>query len=392
VKDWGRILPPMLVILALLAVTVWGVVRNRLWAYPAVWLFGILAPSSSFVPIVDVIFEHRMYLPLAGVVVLVVLTGYILFERWSARRAGLILVAAVIIVLGLLTLQRNRDYRSGVSIWQKVLEVAPDNARAHNSIGNALKLEGKHSEAINHYQQAIRLKPTDASAYNNLGGVLLAKGRLDEAADYFQQAVRLMPDYADAYTNLGLAAALQGRTDEAIGYFQQALQVKPSDGEAHYNLGIALLSQGKVDDAISQLRLSIQTKPSNTDAYYKLGAALKAQGKLDEAVVAFREALQLRPDWILPLNDISLILATHPDPNIRDARQAIVFAERAARLTQYRNPAVLATLSVAYAAAGRIDDAISAAEAALPLTSAQGGEQLANIIRSQLALYKKAKQ
>ena len=89
VKDWGKLVLPVLVILVMLAVTVWGLVRNRRWSYPAAWFFAVLAPTSSFVPIADLVFEHRMYLPLAGLVILVVLGGYVFLERRSAKKGDL---------------------------------------------------------------------------------------------------------------------------------------------------------------------------------------------------------------------------------------------------------------------------------------------------------------
>ena len=364
------------------------------------WLmfFVAILPTMQIIGFTNVIASDKFaYLPSIGL--LMALASFLawLWDKLNTINPAKIRASAITIlsVLVCAEITATRQYliywQDSISLYEHMLKISPNSSPVHNSFGNALLLQGRIDEAVYHYLQAIKFEPTDESAYNNLGGALLRQSRWSEAAGYFRQALSIKPNYADAYTNLGLAAALQGRAGEAIGYFQQALQIKPNDGEAHYNLGIALLSQGRLDDAISQLRLAIRNKPSNADAYYKLGAALKAQGRLDEAVVAFREALKLRPDWILPLNDAALILATHPDPKIRDARQAVVFAERAAKLTQYRNPVVLATLGVAYAAAGRIDDAISAAEVALPLASTQGDEQLANNIRSQLELYKKAK-
>ena len=364
------------------------------------WLIFFVAvlPTMQVIGFTNVIASDKFaYLPSTGL--LMVLAS---FFGWlwntlntinAAKIRAVVIMVLSVLVCGEITATRRYlvYWQDSVSLHKYMLKLSPNSASVHNGLGNALQLQGRIDEAIYHYRQAIRLKPQEESAYNNLGGALLAQGKFNEAVSCFQQALHIKPDYADAYTNLGLAAVLQGRTDEAIGCFQQALQVKPDDCEAHYNLGIALLSQGKVDDAISQLRLSIQAKPSNTDAYYKLGAALRAQGKLDEAVVAFRQALQLQPDWVLPLNDIALILAMHPDPNVRDTGQAVVFAERAAKLTQYRNATVLITLATAYAAAGRFDNAISVAETALSLASTQGNEQLANIIRSHLEVYKKAK-
>ena len=101
--------------------------------------------------------------------------------------------------------------------------------------------------------------------------------------------------------------------------------------------------------------------------------------------------MRLEPDNLAALNSVAWILATHPDPKLRDANQAIEFAERAAELTRYQNAAVLDTLAAAYAAAGQFDRAVTTAQTALELASAAQNEQLANHIRKQLELYKQAK-
>jgi len=86
-----------------------------------------------------------------------------------------------------------------------------------------------------------------------------------------------------------------------------------------------------------------------------------------------------------------LILATHPDPKARDANRAIELAERAAELTKHQSPEVLGTLAEAYAAAGRFDRAVTAAQAALALASAARNDKLANHLRERLELYRQAK-
>jgi tetratricopeptide (TPR) repeat protein len=204
VKDWGKLALPVLAVLCILAVTVWGLVRNKSWSYPAAWFFGTLAVTSSFVPVKDLIFEHRMYLPLAGLTILAVAGGYVLFERRSARKLGVILAAAVIVVLGLVTFRRNDDYRSAASIWQTVCDAAPDNSRAYNNLGMAYGRSGQYDKSIAASLKAIRLEPGFAKAYYNLGLTWAAMEHYQEAIEAFREACRLKPDYAEAYNNLGV--------------------------------------------------------------------------------------------------------------------------------------------------------------------------------------------
>jgi tetratricopeptide (TPR) repeat protein len=275
IKDWSKILPPLLAVLFMTAVTLWGLFRNRNWAYLSVWFFGILAPTSSFIPIADLAFEHRMYLPLAGLTVLAVTAGYTLLNQAAKQslfiskfghRIGLILLTIIIITLSLTTLRRNNDYRSAMAIWQSVLEVVPDNPVAHNNFGLALKSLGRVNEAIKHYQTAIEIDPGEARAYNNLGIALKSQGKLDEALNYYRRAILINPNYADAHNNLGNALRQQGKFDEAVSHFKQALQLDPE----------------------------------NANIYFNLGLTLQSQNKLNEALDCFNNAHRLRPDWAPP--------------------------------------------------------------------------------------------
>ncbi len=124
IKVWQLILPSLLIVVFMAAVTLWGFIKNRVWSYPLVWFFVILAPTSSFVPIADIIFEHRVYLSLAGLATIVVTAGFLLL-RVAAGRArhskitswlGVVIAMAVIVALATRTIYRNRDYQSAMSI------------------------------------------------------------------------------------------------------------------------------------------------------------------------------------------------------------------------------------------------------------------------------------
>ena len=333
VKDWGKLVLPALTVLAMLAVTVWGLIRNKSWSYPAAWFFGTLAVTSSFVPVKDLIFEHRMYLPLAGLAVLAVAGGYVLsrqgwltpFERWSVKRAGIILAAAVICVLGLVTLQRNSDYRSAASIWQSVLDVIPDNSRAHNNLGVALKSAGRVDEAIRHYNEALRVTPDDEKTLNNLGVAFQAMGRYDEAINCFNRALQVKPKYVDTYYNLGWIFELQGKFDEAIDYYRRALQINPGHPKAHNNLGKLLSQQGKVNEAMEHFRIALELKPEYADAHYNIGCVLQSQGRVEEAISHYYEALRITPNDADAHTNLGVALAAtgRVDEAIEHYKQAL---------------------------------------------------------------------
>jgi len=364
--DWGKLMPPILAVLALLAVTVWGLVRNRAWSYPAAWFFGILAVTSSFVPVKDLIFEHRMYLPLAGVVVMLVLGGHVFLDKAAKRsledrrrwtRIGIVFVIILSGLLVCLTLNRNEDYRDAESVWWSVLEIEPNNPRAHNNIGVILQRQGMFDEAIRHHIRALQIDANSIECLYNLGTAFRTIGQFEQAINYYSLALRMKPDYIEARVNLGVALAQQGKIDQGIGQFQQALQLEPNSAEAHNDLGIAL----------------------------------GMKGNFNEAVLHYRQAINLKPDWPLPLNGLAWILATYPDPNVRDAKQAIEIAERAAAMTNHQDAIILNTLAAAYAAAGQFDKAAATAQQALDLARAAKNDKLINQIFEQLENYRQGK-
>jgi tetratricopeptide (TPR) repeat protein len=167
-----------------------------LWRWPkagffGAWFFAILAPTSSVLPVAtQTMAEHRMYLPLAAVVMGVVVGGY-LAGRWlvdhgsvsrrTAQIAGRCLAALVVAAFVLLTFRRNTDYASAVSIWQDTVDKVPNNVRARSYFGLALADGKRLEEAVEQYRKALKLDPKSAQIHNDLGVALSRNGRVDEA-------------------------------------------------------------------------------------------------------------------------------------------------------------------------------------------------------------------
>jgi len=166
-------------------------------------------------------------------------------------------------LLGALLKQTARVSES-LAPSQKSVQLAPQDAEAHNNLGATLKELGRLDEAVASYTQAIALKPDYAEAHNNLGNTLKELGRLDEAEASYKQAIALKPDYAEAHNNLGNTLKELGRLDEAEASYKQAIALKKDFYlnmlQPKLSLSHLLHDIEKFEDAIDVLLLNVKKK------------------------------------------------------------------------------------------------------------------------------------
>jgi len=293
----GQILIEGLILLLLITVTLIALRRAptpvdpwRAIGFLGCWFFLILAPSSSFVPVKDVIVEHRMYLSLAAVIALAVTGTY----AWLGWR-GVAIFGLVAPVYLTLTILRNNDYRTTVMLWSDVVAKRPLSARAQGNLAYALANEGRTKEALAHYQTALKIDPTDSRAHSNIGSVLVQLGRLPEAMQEYKIAVQIDPTNDAAHTNCGVLLSQMAETKEAMAEFEEALKDNHQNAEAHNNLGAILAGLGRTPEAMEQYEAAVEINPDYADAHGNLGAALGQMGKMAEAAKEYREVLRINP-------------------------------------------------------------------------------------------------
>ena len=331
---WGAILPAMLAVGLLLAATVWGLSKRRAWGFLGASFFVILLPTSSFMPLPQLAFEHRMYLPLAAVLTLVIAGGYLAGERllrrgWMSGRACFAVEAGVVVLavvaLAALTIDRNKDYRSVLSIWEDTVNKAPYNPYARSDLGNALTYTGRSAEGLTHLEEAVRLKPDYPAAHNNLGAALIKSDRFKDAVEHFEQALRLRPNYPEAHENWAIALMSLGRPEEAISHYESAVRINPNYAQAHYNWGNAMIRLGRFADAIEQCKLALQIQPEHALAQNNWGSALVGLGNLTEALEHFQLAAQINPNYATAHYNCGYVLSLldRPAEAIEHYRQAL---------------------------------------------------------------------
>jgi len=271
--------------------------------------------------------------------------------------------------------------------YQKALEIKPDFAGALNNLGYALLQTGRVDEAIAHYRKAIKLQPESATFHSGLGNALCQKGLLDEAIIQYQEALTLQPQSADNRERLGDALFRKGHLAEAIIQYQKAVEIKPDFAEAHNNLGYCFLQTGRVDEAIVHFRKAIELQPRFVQACNNLGNALRRKGMAAEAMACYQKAIALEPQYVPAQINLAWMLATWPEPSVRNGDKAVVLAEQANQVTKGKDPQILRTLAAAYAEAGRFGEAVMTAKQALALAMAQSNTGLTNALATEIGLY-----
>jgi tetratricopeptide (TPR) repeat protein len=285
-----RIVLSALAVSILLGGTVAGLRWRPALGFLGCWFFGILAPTSSVVPLVDTVFEHRIYLSLAAVLVLLVAGIY----RWLGR-GGFWMLAALALAFGFLATIRNRDYRSEFAIWTDTLAKRPDNARAYNNLGSLWLGRDNLPEAERCFRTAVKLQPGYPSANYNLGIVLTRTHRPAEAVPFFLTAINVEENFVDARVNAGIALTRIGRPADAVAQYQAALRLQPSSPDIHYNLGLALGQLGRNDDAGREYEEALRLDPTLAQAHADLAALRARQGDLPSAARGYLEAIRLQP-------------------------------------------------------------------------------------------------
>ena len=399
VFDYGEIPPPGLLallpwalpLLALLAAAVAALWRWPVAGFLGVCFFGILAPTSLLPATLQIIVEHRMYLPLAAV--LAFLFGLLALRL--GPRAAIASGALLAVAAAGLTLQRNAAYRSPRALWEDTVAKRPDNARALNNLGLTYYNLGRVDEAIALYRRSLELDPTPANTHYNLGLALLHEGRLEDAARSFEETVRIVPYYFKASLNLGAILMKLGRDDEARRRFAEAMRYDPDPAEVYLtvalalgerglwqeaaendaralaldptlaeaqgNWGVALFQRRDYAGAAEHFTAALRLKPDAADLHFNLGLALAGAGRLAEAIAQYAEAVRLDPT--LAAAQLNLGIALGQTGRLPEA---IGHLQAAVRL-QPEAPANHTNLAFALAQAGRPAEAVAEYEAAARL-------------------------
>lgn len=271
----------------------------------ALLAFVFLSVESSVVVLANLIFEHRMYLPMLGVV-MAAAGGAASLAQSHARRRSRLVIAALCIVVALCATsrERNKAWQSEIALWSDAAAKSPLKPRPHTSLAKAYAEAGMHEEAEAEYKRAIALDPAHnvdvrPEAMYNLAILYRETGRVAEAEGMYVEMLRLYPGAqaslrAMALYNLGNLYLGDGRVDDAAGQWELAVSAVPSHSKAHNQLGNYYSMRADVASAEEHYRVAIAANPSNHEARLNYARLLESAGRADEARAVRDEAARLR--------------------------------------------------------------------------------------------------
>ena len=177
----------------------------------------------------ELLFEHRMYLPMTMLALLLALNF-----RPKTRGTALGSYAVILVVGGLLaaaTHQRNVVWADPIIFHRDAAEKSPEKFRPQYNLGTILGQGGLFDEAGAALEQAIRIRPGSSEAHNQFGNIYLMKGQPRRAEEYYRLAIKYDPDNAEALFNLASVLMSQGRYREQEELLQRFIQVAPPNLE-----------------------------------------------------------------------------------------------------------------------------------------------------------------
>ncbi|HEX2099924.1 MAG TPA: tetratricopeptide repeat protein, partial [Candidatus Synoicihabitans sp.] len=289
---WPEVLPWSIIPVALVTATLVALRRRPIWGFLGAWFFAIHAPTLIVPGELQMIVEHRMYLPLAAPLTAVVAVLALRAPPWTFRLIG----AAAVLALGGLTLQRNTVYADEAWLWRDNIAKRPLNARAHNNLGRHYSFLGRHAEAAELHREAARLDPSLAQPHFNLGLALMRQGRNAEAIPCFEEAIRILPYYLQAHLHLGIARQNLEQWEEALAPLARAIELDPWPVDANFHRAVVMEKLHRFEEAMHHYAEVVGLNPKHIAGWSNWGGVLASRGAWPEAIERYETALRLRPD------------------------------------------------------------------------------------------------
>jgi len=268
--------------------------RNRIVSFGIFWFFLTLSIESSIIPIEDLIFEHRTYLPSYGF--FLILSSGIFVLLWDKFK--LLAVSILLVIAGsnsMLTYQRNEVWKNDLTLWNDVVSKSPNKARPFGSRGDVYRDLGKADKAIADYSRAIQINPKYATAYHNRGGVYADLKQWSKALSDYSTAIEMDTKYTKAFYNCGVAYSNLGQWDKAITAYSQTIGIEPDNANAYYGRAVAYTNLRQWDKAVEDYSKMIKYNPKYTDAYYYRAAGYGNLDQWDKAISDYSTVIEIDP-------------------------------------------------------------------------------------------------
>ncbi len=307
-------------------------------SFGILWFLIALLPTSSFIPLSEVLNDHRTFFPYIGLIISVVWILKIVFYKFlnSSKTKKIVFVGLSFIVLILFsygTFQRNEVWHDKGTLWKDVTIKSPKNGRGMMNYGLELMRTGDYANAEIYYQKALNLSPNYSYLYINYAILKEVLKQNDEAEKYFLKAIQLSPNHYNSYSFYGRFLYNQKRYNEAIYNLNKSIEFSKNNIDAYNFLMYSYEAQKDWDKTISTANkilaldksknyvntviehakqekqkfndyvLNVEKNPS-AEAYLELSLQYYNNKNYKKCIAAAEKALVINPKYYFALNNI----------------------------------------------------------------------------------------
>ncbi|NLO67755.1 MAG: tetratricopeptide repeat protein [Bacteroidales bacterium] len=234
------------------------------------------------------------------------------------------LLAGYLVLLGVMTWNRVKVWRTSETLFTDVLQKYPDCSIAHNNLGLWYRDQNRNREAVESYTRAIRANPSGYMSYSNRGESWFALGETKKALTDLNIALKINPDYSKALSNRGAVHGSLGENQKAITDLDRAIELNPYQTEAYQNRALVHYALGDFKKAAEDCTAYLQISPDDPDILNYRGRCYDRLNRNEEALNDFNRAIAIHSTKGHYYRNRSYLLAKVGDfaGALRDIRKA----------------------------------------------------------------------
>jgi len=245
----GGVIPGMIFVGITLIIALLSYKNYKLIFFGIIWIYITLAVESSFIPVADVINEHRLYLPMFGfLLILAQLAGMFLNKDENLKKL-IIIMLVMTGIYSIKTIMRNKVWQTEYTLWADAAKKAPNKARAQFKWAVAAFDSGKTDIALSAFNRTVELNPKLPSVYSYLGAMNAQARNFQQAIDYYSKFIELTHRRSkhEGYISRARLYRVINKIDSSKQDYKNYLQSIPADNQVLNEVANLYNSLGQQD-------------------------------------------------------------------------------------------------------------------------------------------------
>lgn len=270
----------------------------KLYQRQSVMFFGLslffigLLPVSQLIPLVTLMHDRYLYIPMLGIGWLAGGSVHLLWQRYPAKRRPVaVSVILVAVVIGLISYERTKVWRNSITLWTDTTKKLPNNWGVWDALAEAYISAGDNEGAARAYDKVFSMKPDfmnedskEIKALNNAGAIFMERGDFERSRSLLETLTTKYPEYSPGFINLGFNAKLQGDSANAEKAYRRALEIDPDNTSALMAMGTLFREKGNLAGARDYYMKSFKNRGDGSELRYALACLEARSGNINKAL------------------------------------------------------------------------------------------------------------